>query len=122
MSRSLWRAFNKTVGFVNAFSAVPKGRKAGENAPILFTVWQAPFREHYPRTLFGKNLGVLRFSLLAWATAPPRVDLISKNGFHGCVRDGKKHRHTELTAENEKNGKPIKVPSMGSLNRLAAFL
>lgn len=118
----MWRVFNKTVGFVNAFSAVPKGRKARENALILFTVWQAPFRGHYPRTLFGKILGVLRFSLLAWATAPPRVDLISKDGFHGCVRDGKKHRHTGVTATNEKNGKPTKAPSMGSLNRLAASL
>lgn len=27
-----------------------------------------------------------------------------------------------LTAENEKNGKPFKAPSMGSLNRLAASL
>lgn len=31
-------------------------------------------------------------------------------------------RVSELTAINEKNGKPIKVPSMGSLNRLATFL
>ncbi|MDO5325907.1 MAG: hypothetical protein Q4G00_04200 [Clostridia bacterium] len=114
--------FNKTVGFVNAFPAVPKGRKVEENAPILFTVWQPPFRGHYPRTLFGKTLGVLRFSLLAWATALPRVDLISKDGFHGCVRDGKKYRHTGVTAENEKNGKPPKAPSVGSLKRLAAFL
>ena len=116
------RVFNKTVGFVNAFSAVPKGRKAEENAPILFTVWQAPFRGHYPRTHFGKILLYLRFSLFVWATAPPRVDLISKDGFHGCVRNSKKYRHTVVTAENEKNGKPTKAPSMGSLNRLAAFL
>ena len=114
--------FNKTVGFVNAFPAVPKGRKAEENASIPFTISQTPFRGHYPRTHFGKILGVLLFSLLAWATALPRVDLISKDGFHGCVRDGKKYRHTGVTAENEKNGKPIKAPSMGSLNRLAASL
>lgn len=30
-------------------------------------------------------------------------------------------RISGLTAENEKNGKPFKAPSMGSLNRLAAF-
>ena len=80
------------------------------------------FVDATPRTHFGKILGVLLFSLLAWATALPRVDLISKDGFHGCVRDGKKHHHTEVTAENEKNGKPIKAPSVGSLNRLAASL
>ena len=34
----------------------------------------------------------------------------------------KKHCHTEVTAENEKNGKPPKAPSVGSLKRLAAFL
>lgn len=47
--------FNKTVGFVNAFPAVPKGRKAGENVPILFTVWQAPFRGRYPPHPFREN-------------------------------------------------------------------
>lgn len=34
----------------------------------------------------------------------------------------KKNGLTEITAENEKNGKPPKVPSVGSLKRLAAFL
>ena len=80
------------------------------------------FVDATPRTHFGKILGVLLLSLLAWATALPRVDLISKDGLHGCVRDGKKYRHTGVTAENEKNGKPPKAPSVGSLKRLAAFL
>ena len=31
-------------------------------------------------------------------------------------------RVSGLTAINEKNGKPIKAPSVGSLNQLAAFL
>ena len=114
--------FNKTVGFVNAFPAVPKARKSGKTAWIPFTLLKPPFRWHYPGTLFGKILKVMRFPLLGWPIAPRKAVFYQNDGFRGCVRDGKKERLTETTVENEKSGKPPKAPSMGSLKRLAAFL
>ena len=112
--------FSKTVGLLNTSPIAPKGKKAKENASILFGKPHSPFCEH--GGIYGKIHFSFGCSLLAWSALLPRGDFISADGFHGCVRDSKKNRHTKIAETNEKSGKPIKAPSMGSLNRLAAFL
>ena len=48
------------------------------------------FVDTTPPHPFRENPRCFAFFLFAWATALPRVDLISKDGFRGCMRDGKK--------------------------------
>ena len=106
---------NKTVGFVNAFSAVPKGRKAGK-CPDSVHGMASPFSGRYPRT-FGK---ILAFCFPFWRGQPPTRWIDFKDGFMLCAT-AKNYRHTGVTAENEKT-QAAQSPVCGSLNGLPAFL